>query len=103
MRIFIRAGLLLTMAVIFAGTTDAEARVVNYSGDCSSGGSWTMSITIDDNTGKVIRREGTNCNGEHWVDHCGAKTDTLSTTDDRAIQDAMTTPPWLIRLHTDEA
>jgi hypothetical protein len=50
----------------------ASARVLMYSWPCpgTSGGNWAVIITVDDKTGAVTRREGTDCNNEHWIGHC---------------------------------
>lgn len=51
-------------------TMSAVARTVAYSGACANGGNWLVVITIDGD-GHVSGREGVDCFGNHWVDHCG--------------------------------
>lgn len=103
MKFTVRLGMALMIGVMFLAASQASARVVNYEGPCVLGGNWTMVITIDDNTGKVTRREGINCNSTHWVDHCNIIVGTRGPVSEYYIQEVSVTPRWWIRFNTDQA
>ncbi len=96
--------MMMMMGIMFFTANQASARIVTYDGPCVLGGNWSMVITINDNTGEVTRREGTNCNGEIWVDHCMVSIGSnLGSTSEYYIQDVSITPHWWIRFNTDHA
>lgn len=99
-----RSGMAVLAGIMLLAAGQAEARVVSYSGDCYGSlipGNWTVVITIDDNTGQVTRREGTNCNGTHWVDHCTVSPGTFGASSGYYIQDASANPQWWVRFNAD--
>lgn len=94
----------LTIGTLLFAASQASARVVHYEGPCILGGNWSIVMTIDDNTGEVTRTEGTNCNGDHWIDHCTVTMGSnLGSASEYYIQDVSITPRWWIRFNTDQA
>ncbi len=99
-----RPGMALAAGLMLIAVGQAEARVVGYSGDCTGSvplGNWTIVITINDNTGQVTRREGTNCAGTHWVDHCSVSPGTFGSSSGYYIQDASANHQWWVRFNAD--
>jgi hypothetical protein len=86
------------LAGILLATSAATARVVTYEGACTGGlaGNWRIVIVIDDNTGEVSRREGTNCNGTHWVGNCNVSIGNLGTTSGY-YEERVETSMWWVR------
>lgn len=99
-----RLGMALVAGMVFFAAGQADARLVNYEGECKpDGGNWTVVITINDATGKVTRREGINCSGVHWVDHCTVVTGGLGATSDYYIVDIAANPCWWVRINMDQS
>lgn len=95
-----RLWVLLLAGIMFLAADGVLARVAHYEGDCvPGGGNWSMAVTIDDNTGKVTRREGIDCYGNKWVDHCTVVTGGLGATSDYYIVDTAPLPRWWVRLN----
>lgn len=66
-------GLSLLLFLTLAGVALAKTQTYCVTGGCAQalgGGSWVLCTTYDEGTGQVVSNEGTNCMGDHWIDHC---------------------------------